>query len=186
MMALFVCVDFIDKMKYNIHTDGQTNLNLANGGIMDYQVALMEHLQTIVGKRLDAINLACEMMVFSFEKYELHAQCLARIVCQNNILVTTLDYQSWDGEVEGNNDEWYFVEQNRAKIVGGVVTSVTVNALHDAAIVLDNGTKIELFIKNGNYHFDDEQEQWVFFKRHDHTYPFITVYNKAVDFAVDW
>ena len=51
---------------------------------MEYQSKIKEHLQTIVGKQLDAINLACEMMMFSFEKYELHAQCLTRITCENN------------------------------------------------------------------------------------------------------
>ena len=153
---------------------------------MDYQAKLNEHLQVIVGKQLVALNMACEMMMFSFEKYELHTQCLTRIICDNDILVTTLDYQSWDGETEENNDEWYFVEQHRDKIVGGTVTSVKVNALHDVTIVLDNGISIELFVKNGYQHFDDEQEQWVFFKHHDHSYPFITVYNKSVDIAVDW
>ena len=153
---------------------------------MVYQAKLNEHLQVIVGKRLDALNMACEMMMFSFEKYELHAQCLTRIICKNDVLVTTLDYQSWDGETEENNDEWFFVEQNRDKIVGGMVISVNVNALHDVTIVLDNGISIELFVKNGYHHYDDEQEQWVFFKHHDHAYPFITVYNKAFDIAVDW
>ena len=153
---------------------------------MDYQARLEEHLQTIIGKQLDALNMACEMMMFSFEKYELHSQCLTRIICKNDVLVTTLDYQSWDGEIEENNDEWYFVEQNKDKIVGGTVTSVNVNALHDVTIVLDNSISIELFVKNGYHHFDDEQEQWVFFKRNDRSYPFITVYNKSVDIAVDW
>ena len=153
---------------------------------MDYQAKLNEHLQVIVGKQLVALNMACEMMMYSFEKYELHTQCLTRIICDNDILVTTLDYQSLDGETEENNDEWYFVEQNRDKIVGGTVTSVKVNALHDVTIVLDNGISIELFVKNGYHHFDDEQEQWVFFKHHNHSYPFITVYNKTVDIAVDW
>ena len=153
---------------------------------MDYQAKLNEHLQVIVGKQLVALNMACEMMMFSFEKYELHTQCLTRIICDNDILVTTLDYQSWDGETEKNNDEWYFVEQNRGKIVGGTVTSVKVNALHDVTIVLDNGISIELFVKNGYHHYDDEQEQWVFFKHHDHSYPFVTVCNKTVDIAVDW
>ena len=153
---------------------------------MDYQARLEEHLQIIIGKQLDALNMACEMMMFSFEKYELHSQCLTRIICKNDVLVTTLDYQSWDGEIEKNNDEWYFVEQNKDKIIGGTVTSVNVNALHDVTIVLDNSISIELFVKNGYHHFDDEQEQWVFFKHNDHSYPFITVYNKSVDIAVDW
>ena len=153
---------------------------------MDNQAKLMEHLRAIVGKQLDAIKLACEMMMFSFEKYELHAQCFTRIICRNEVLVTTLDYQTWDGEIEENNDEWYFVEQKSAIILGGTVTSVNVNALHDLAIALDNGITIELFIKNGCHHFDDEQEQWVFFKYNDHSCPFITVYNKSVDIASDW
>ena len=153
---------------------------------MDYQATLMKHLQIIVGKRLNAINLACEMMMFSFEEYELHAQCLTRIICENDILTTTLDYQSWDGEVEDNNDEWYFVEQNRTKIVGGTVTTVNINSLHDVIIVLDNGMKIELFVKNGYHHFADEQEQWVFFKHDDHSYPFISVNSKTVDIAKEW
>ena len=153
---------------------------------MNYQAKLTKHLHMIVEKRLDAINIACEMMMFSFGEYELHTQCLTRIICNNDVLVTTLDYQSWDGETEENNDEWYFVEQNRDKIVGGTVTSVNVNALHDITIVLDNSISIELFVKNGYHHFVDEQEQWVFFKHHDHSYPFITVYNKSVDIAVDW
>ena len=153
---------------------------------MNHQIQLMEHLQAIVGKRLDAINLACEMMMFSFEKYELHAQCLTRIICGNDMIVTTLDYQSWDGQAEENNDEWYFVEQNRAKIVGGAVTSVNVNALYDVVIILDNGVRIELLMANGYRHFGDEHEQWVFFKSQDHSHPFITVYSKNVDIAVDW
>ena len=153
---------------------------------MDFQDPLMDYLQVIVGTQLDALNMACEMMMFSFENYALHAQCLTRIICENDILVTTLDYQSWDGESDENNDEWYFVEQNRDRIVGGMVTSVNVNTLHDIVIILDNGIRIELFIKNGYNHFDDDHEQWMFFKRHDHSYPFITVYNKTVDIALDW
>ena len=153
---------------------------------MSYQATLNKYLQVIVGKKLEKLNLACEMMMFSFAEFELHSQCLTRIICENDILVTTFDYQSWDGDVEENNDEWYFVEQNRAKIVGGTVISVNVNALHDVTICLDNSISIELFVKNGYHHFDNEQEQWVFFKRNDHSYPFITVYNKSVDIAVDW
>ena len=67
---------------------------------MDYQAKLNEHLQVIVGKQLVALNMACEMMMFSFEKYELHTQCLTRIISKKDVLVTTLDYQSWDGETE--------------------------------------------------------------------------------------
>ena len=153
---------------------------------MDHHAKLSEYLQVIAGKRLSSISLACEMMMFSFDAYELHAQCFTRIVCENDILVTTADFQSWDGKTEENNDEWYSVERCRAKIVGGAVTSVHVGVAHDVIVSLDNGIKIELFIQNGHHHFDDEHEQWVFFKRHDRSYPFITVYSKTVDIAVNW
>ena len=45
---------------------------------MDYQDKLNEHLQAIVGKQLDALTMACEMMMFSFEKYARHAMVDAR------------------------------------------------------------------------------------------------------------
>lgn len=153
---------------------------------MNYQIQLQEYLQIIVGKRLDALNLACEMMMFHFEKFALHAQCFTRIICKNDILASSLDFQCWDGEKECNNDEWYFIEKYRDKIVGGVVTSVNVNPLHDIAITLDNDIRIELIVKNGYHHFDDEYEQWMFFRHYDHSYPFITVYSKTVDIAIEW
>ena len=81
---------------------------------------------------------------------------------------------------------WYFVEKYRAKIVGGIVTSVNVNSLHDVLIILDNGIRIELFVKSGYYHFDDEHEQWRFFKCHDYSSPHITVYSKTIDIAEKW
>ena len=156
------------------------------GENMPYQDALNKYLQTIVGKRLDALNLACEMMMFNFEDYALHTLCLTRIIRDDDILVTTFDYQSWDGVNDTNNDERYFVEKYRDKIVGGTVTSVHVSAVFDVEIVLDSGVRIELFIKNGYHHFDDEQDQWMFFKQGDHSYPFITVRNKTVDIAENW
>ena len=153
---------------------------------MDYRETLQNHFNDIVGKQLTELHLACEMMMFSFEEYALHTQCLTRIIFENNILVTTLDYQNWDGKVDTNNDEWYFVEQYRDKIIGGIVMSVSVSSLYDVTIILDNGIRIELINKNGYYHFDDECEQWRFFKVDGYTDPHITVYNKTVDIAVDW
>ena len=153
---------------------------------MDYREILQKHLNVIVGKQLTELYLACEMMMFSFEEYALHTQCLTRIICKNDILVTTLDYQNWDGEIDTNNDEWYFVEQYRDKIIGGIVMSVSVSSFHDVTIILDNGIKIELINKNGYNHFDDECEQWRFFKVNTHSDPHITVYSKTIDIAVDW
>lgn len=59
-------------------------------------------------------------------------------------------------------------------------------AVYDVEIVLDSGVRIESFIKNGYHHFDDEQDQWMFFKQGDNSYPFITVRNKTVDIAENW
>jgi hypothetical protein len=153
---------------------------------MEYQTRLNEHLQIIVGKRLDDLHLVCELMSFAFGDYAFHALGLTRIIHENDILVTTLDYLNWDQETDTNNDEWYFVKQYKDKIVGGTVTSVDVSPLHDVVINLDNGIRIETFVKNGYHHFDDECEQWVFFKVDDHSFPFVTVYNKTVDIAEKW
>lgn len=152
---------------------------------MSYKDTLFNHFQAIIGKRLEELHLACEMMMFNFEEFALHAQCLTRIICEDDILVTTLDYQNWDHEVDKNNDEWYFVEQYKENIVGGIVTSVNVSSLYDVIIKMDNGIRIELFNKNGYHHFDEECEQWRLFKADDCSYPHITVYSKTVDITVN-
>ena len=156
------------------------------GDNMNYKDTLLDHFQAIIGKRLTDLHLACEMMMFSFEEFALHAQCLTRIIREDDILVTTLDYQNRDGEDDKNNDEWYFVKQYKEGIIGGVVTSVNVSSLYDVIIVLNNGIRIELINKNGYHHFDDECEQWRFFKAQDYFHPHVTVYSKTVDIAVDW
>lgn len=145
---------------------------------MGYQNKLKECLNAIVGSKLDALLLACEMMCFQFEGYTLHAQCLTRIICEEDILVTTLDYQNWDGEVDTNNDEWYYVEKYKDRIVGGIVQTVNVSSLYDVVIVLDNGIEIQLINKNGYAHFDEECEQWRFFNGDG---PHTVVYAKTVD-----
>ena len=152
---------------------------------MNYRETLQNHFNVIIKKQLTELHLACEMMMFGFEEYALHTQCLTRIIFENDILVTTLDYKNWDGEIDTNNDEWYFVEQYRDKIIGGIVMSVSVSLFHDVTITLDNGIRIELINKNGYHHFDDECEQWRFFKVDGHNDPHITVYSKTVDIEVD-
>lgn len=153
---------------------------------MDCRDTLQKYFEVIVGQQFTDLHLACEMMMFTFGEYALDTQCLTRIIHENDILVTTLDYQNWDREVDTNNDEWYFVEQYREKIVGGIVMSVEVSALNDVMVVLNNGIRIELINKNGYHHFDDECEQWRLFKIDDYSYPHITVYSKTVDIAEEW
>ena len=135
----------------------------------------------ILGKKLDDLNLVCEMMMFSFGKLELHAQCFTRIVKNGDILATTQDYQSWDGATDTNNDEWYFIKQYKDEIIGGAVQSIQISPAKDVLIKLDNGVQIEVFVANGYHHYAEENEQWVYFKHRDKTYPYIAVYNKTVE-----
>ena len=121
-----------------------------------------------------------------FTYYVLFCSYQQWIIKDNDIIVTTLDYQNWDRENDENNDESYFVEKYRDKIEGGIVISVSVTPLYDVEIIMDNGIKIELFVKNGYHHFDDENEQWVFFREDDHSHPFISVWSKSVDIATTW
>lgn len=118
----------------------------------------------IIGLNLTHISFACEMMSLGFEQYTIHAQCLTRIVKNNDILVTTLDYQSWDGEHEENNDEWYNCDKYRTEIEGGKVLSVEVNPLYDLTITLDNDITIQILIQNSYAHYDEEFEQYRFFE----------------------
>jgi len=145
--------------------------------------ALRQFLSPIISKPLTALNFACEMMMFSFGEYRLHVQCMTRVLLYDEILFTTQDFQSWDGENQKNNDLWHFGEKFRERIIGGRVRTVDVSPLYDLKITLDNGVSMELFISNGFHHYDEESEQWVFFKHHDYSFPFISVYNKSVDIA---
>ncbi len=141
---------------------------------------LQAHLEKLKGKKLTDLHMACEMMMFTFEEYALHTLCLTRIVLNGDILTTTLDYQSWDEKEDSHNDEWYFVEQYREGILGGVVLSVTVSPLHDLTLQLDNGINLELFVKNGYHHYGEEEEQWRFFPIEDDS-PHVVVYSKSTD-----
>ena len=126
------------------------------------------------------MNLACEMMMFGFGDFALHAQCFTRIIRGGDILASTLDYQNWDGETDTNNDEWYFVEKYRPEIIGGRVTNVEISPVNDVLIELDNGVRIEIYVSNGFFHYGEDREQWVFFKPEDESHPFISVNSKSI------
>lgn len=125
---------------------------------------LKKSISKILGLRLTNIKCALEMLMFSFEDYVIHVQCLTRIVKKNDILVTTIDYQSWDGENPENNDERYNLEKYKPIILGGKVTSIKLNDLFDLEIALDNDIMIQIFIENSYAHYDEEREQYRFFK----------------------
>ena len=153
---------------------------------MEKNEILKKQLSAIIGKSLDDLNFACEMMMFSFGEFELHAQGFTRVILLNDVLFTTMDFQSWDGIEESHNDQWHFAEKYRDKIIGGLVENIELRPVNDLIIRLNNGIQIEVMIANGYSFYNDEQEQWVFFKRGDRSQPFITVYNKELEIVTDW
>lgn len=141
----------------------------------------------IIGLKLDSVRLACEMLMFNFDRYAVHSQCLTRIIKGNDILVTTLDYQSWDGEIDTNNDEWFNLDKYLSQIEGGKVISVQVLPWYDLVIKLDNDIVIQVLIENSYAHYDDEHEQYRFFEASDeseteetHNKHYV-VYSKHID-----
>ena len=146
---------------------------------------LRNEIAKIVGLRLDMVHLAYEMMIFNFGDYSLHTQCLTRIIKNNDILVTTFDYQSWDGEESENNDEWYNLARFKAEIEGGKVLSAEVSPLNDIDIQMDNGVKLQILISNSYAHYDSECEQYRFFNASEEQIKqdkprHIVVYNKHI------
>ena len=153
-------------------------------------IELEKLIKKIVGLKLDTIGYACEMLMFNFEQYALHVECLTRIIKDNDILVTTLDYQSWDGGEDGeNNDEWYNLDKYREQIEGGKVLSVKINLLYDLIITLDNDITIQIYIQNSYAHYDSEREQYRFFEcssddeddETDNISPHYVVYSKHIE-----
>ena len=72
-----------------------------------------------------------------------------------------------------------------AESISQTELTVTVNKLRDVRIELDNGIAIETHISNGRFN-DAETEQWSFFRRHDHSSPYVTVYQTGIDIAEEW
>lgn len=151
-------------------------------------IELEKLIQKIIGLKLESVRYACEMLMFDFAQYALHVQCLTRIIKNGDILVSTHDYFSWDGEHGDNNDEYYNLKRYRTIIEGGVVLSAEVNSLCDLMIVLDNGVTIQVLIENGYAHYDEEQEQYRFFEDSDdeakeqkNLSPHYVVYSKHIE-----
>lgn len=118
-------------------------------------------MQRLVGQKLDKVLPICEMLRFYFSGGDgIHSLMLTRISRNDDILLTTFDYQSWDRKVEENNDEWYNLNRFHNEIIGGIVVSVNISSKNDLIIHLDNDITIEIFVANGYFHFDDEWEQW--------------------------
>ena len=146
--------------------------------------AALRFVRNLEGKK--PLHLCCEadILDFDFAPLALHAMGCTRVIKNGDILVTTLDYQSWDLSESTHNDEWFNVKRLCSEIVGGTVVSAAVSPWHDLRLRLDNGVLIECLIANASPHYQEEREQWVLFvPTRDHSGTFLTVYNKSVDFS---
>ena len=139
---------------------------------------------SLAGKRLLDICCEAELLDFDFAPLTLHALGCSRIIKNSDILVTTLDYQSWDLSESTHNDEWFNLKKFHAEIIGSTVISVQLSPWNDLRVELDNGVVIECLIANSCPHYGEEQEQWILFEggRRGHG-RFLTVYNKRIDFV---
>ena len=142
-----------------------------------------QFVHSLLGRKLLHLCCEAEMMDFDFAPLTLHALGCTRIIQNEEILVTTLDYQSWDGVESIHNDEWFHVNWVSSELVGRTVLSVQISPWNDLRLTLEGGTVVECLIANGSPHYGEEQEQWVLF---EHTKQldrrFLTIYNKRIDF----
>ena len=121
--------------------------------------------------------------MLNFVNYKIHFQSFTRVIKNNDILLTTLDYQSWDKKEDKNNDEWYFLEKYKKEILNGIVIDVSLTKTNDLTIVFDNGITIETYISNGYSHYEEEQEQWRLILKLDNEESYdIVIYNKHIEY----
>ncbi|MBQ6231349.1 MAG: hypothetical protein IJJ74_09585 [Eubacterium sp.] len=137
-----------------------------------------------VGKRLENINNICEMLDICFsDNLVLHGMGLTRVFLNDDLLITTIDYNSWDESESRHNDEWYNTYRYKSQVIGGKVTNISINKFNDLFLELDNGVRIECYIANAYPHYNEECEQWVLFEHtQDHSGRFLTAYNKGISF----
>lgn len=137
-----------------------------------------------VGKKLENINNICEMLDICFsDNLVLHGMGLTRVFLNDDLLITTIDYNSWDESKSEHNDEWFNTNRYKNQVIGGKVTNISINKFNDLFVELDNGVRIECYIANAYPHYIDECEQWVLFEHtQDHSGRFLTAYNKRISF----
>lgn len=143
-----------------------------------------DFINLFVGKQLEELNCICEMLDFCFsDDLVLHGLGLTRIFLNDELVITTIDYNAWDQNESKHNDEWFNTEKYKDQIIGGKVTNIFINKSNDLFIELDNGVKIECYIANACPHYQEECEQWILFEHtEDHSGRFLTAYNKTLSF----
>ena len=139
-----------------------------------------EYLEQLIGKRLDNLCLACQMMMFSFDNIAIHSQCFTRIIQKKQILLTTLDYQNWDEIKSENNDEWYNLSLHKDTIINNKVVQAKLTDTNDVFIWLENDIHIQIFVSNGSPHYIEDCEQWRIFDINNELLPHTVVYATTV------
>ena len=141
---------------------------------------MKNYLDSLTGKFLDSLNLACEMMMFTFGNIAIHSQCFTRIMLKEQVLLTTLDYQNWDGENDENNDEWYNLSLYKNLITNNRVTKTLLTSTNDVFIWLENDIAIQMFISNGSSYYGEDREQWRIFDIDNKESPHVVVYSNSI------
>lgn len=145
---------------------------------------VMIKIEDINNSVLTKMKLVANMLCLNFAKEDftssLHIQCFYRIHKNNQVLVTSQDYYTFDndnGDEDGmNNDLWMNLKNISNQIEGNLVTQVLSNDLKDVSLFLSNDYQIDIFISNSKSNFEDMIEQYRFLpsiEDNDHT----VVYN---------
>jgi hypothetical protein len=142
---------------------------------------IKKYLESLESRCLDDVNLACEMMMFRFGDISIHSQCFTRIIRRERVLLTTLDYQNWDGETDTNNDEWHHLAQYKDIIVKNKVIKTELTDTNDVFIWLQNDICIQMLISNGSHHYGEACEQWRIFENNNKEAPHIVVYGETIE-----
>lgn len=138
----------------------------------------------LVGQTLRDLGAHHQILIFRFGEYEIHADCFTRIVRDGKILLTSLDYQSWDGTDYTHNDMYSNIAAHGGDLIGQTVQSVEISPVHDLLITLSKDARIEILCSAGSRRFSDEAEQWFFYKPKDPEYPFLSV-GREISEAID-
>ena len=141
---------------------------------------IKDYLKELDGRNLDDLNLACEMMMFCFGDISIHSQCFTRIIRNEQILLTTSDYQNWDGENEKHNDMWYNLARHIDLIINKKVIETQLTDTNDLLIWLENDVCIQMFISHSCPHYGDDREQWRIFRQGNVDVPHTVVYSQTV------
>ncbi len=138
----------------------------------------------LVGQTMSDLGAHYEILILRFGEYEIHVSCFARILHNGEVLLTTQDYQSWDGKDHKHNDMYLNIAKHGATLIGQTVRSVEVSSVNDLFLVLDNGARIEIFSSDGNRRLSEEGEKWFFYKPRDKAYPYLSVTNNGVEIEI--